>query len=343
MTTISIETLESRLGGTPPRMLRSMKAVWWATQALRREILGFRFNYPMETVPAAGPRESRHYYIYSHSLFFDAMVLNLQGVPLHQSRHFGETYNPAYIAWYGLVSLERFLRGLDSAGCDTFLKQVDWLVTGGVPGHGGSVIWPYTFDWQEGYCLLKAPWVCAMAQGLAMSALVRGYRITGNEHLLDICRAATRVFEKNVEDGGVRTLERGYVLYEEYPAYPLPRVLDGFLFSLLGLYDISVETCDPRISQLFADGIGGLKHRLEFWNYRNKWSWYGSHGYLCPPHYHNLNCLLLSVLGRLTGDETLKRYAELWNQKDLSVMDKLEIFLVFTITKNWARIRLPRN
>src|SRR5207244_12668311 len=146
MTTISIETLESRLGGTPPRMLRSMKAVWWATQALRREILGFRFNYPMETVPAAGPRESRHYYIYSHSLFFDDMVLNLQGVPLHQSRHFGETYNPAYIAWYGLLSLERFLPGLDSAGCDTFFKHVVWLVSVCILGHCLLVVLPYTFD-----------------------------------------------------------------------------------------------------------------------------------------------------------------------------------------------------
>ena len=94
--------------------------------ALRRELLGFRFDYPVDAEPAAGPRESLHYYVYSRRLFFDAMEQDADGIPVHRSRTL-RTYNPAYVAWYGLTSLERWLRGEDSDGRRTFLQQVAWL------------------------------------------------------------------------------------------------------------------------------------------------------------------------------------------------------------------------
>lgn len=316
-----------------------LEPLWWAVRALRKELLGFRFDYPLEVVAAAGPRESLRYYVYSERLFFDAMELDRQGIPVHRSRTFGATYNPAYVAWYGLVSLERQLRGGDPSGGQAFLRQVRWLVDHAVRRDDGAVVWPYTAEFVEGHSVLKPPWICAMAQGLAISLLVRGYRVTRQSRLLDLCLAATQVFDKNLEDGGVRTLEDGHALYEEYPCYPLPRVLDGFLFSLLGLYDLWAETGQSHVSDLFAEGLGGLKHTLEFWNYRNKWSWYGSHGYLCPPHYNKLNAALLSSLGRLTGDAGLQQCARAWDPQRLTMAGRAEILLAFLLTKNLSRLR----
>ncbi len=316
-----------------------LEPFWWAARALRKELVGFRFDYPIETVPAAGPKESLHYYVYSDRLFFDAMELDPRGIPRHCSRTLGSFYNPAYVAWYGLVSLERSLRGVDVEASGAFWRQAEWLVAHAVRRDDGAVVWPYPVDFQEGYCVLKAPWICAMAQGLAISVLVRGYRMTGHANLLDLCDAATRVFGKNLEDGGVRTLERGHVLYEEYPGYPLPRVLDGFLLSLLGLYDLAVQTGESRVSQLFAAGIDGLRRTLEFWNYRNKWSWYGSHGYLCPPEYNKLNAALLRSLGRVSGDPTLDRYARAWDPERRTAAGAAEVFLVFLWTKNRSRLK----
>jgi len=315
----------------------SLERLWWAGRALRKEVLGFRFDYPIETVAAAGPKDSLHYYIYSEDLFFDAMKLDAHGIPVHRARTFGTTYNPAYVGWYGLVDVERYARGLDPSRA--FLRQVEWLVSHAVRRDDGAVVWPYTAVFEEGHGLLKPPWICAMAQGLAMSLLVRGYRATGRPELLDLCQPATRVFEKSLEDGGVRTLEDGYALYEEYPVYPLPRVLDGFLFSLLGLHDVAAQTGDQQVRQLFDEGVAGLRHTLESWNYRNKWSWYGSHGYLCPPHYNKLNAALLASLARLTGDATLRRYAGAWDPTRLTRAGQVEVFLVFFFTKNMSRLR----
>jgi hypothetical protein len=344
MTPVINGTVGHHRVGPSPRLPHPLKTAWWAARALQREVLGFRFNYPLEIVPSADPRETLHYYIYSHQLFFDAMELGPQGIPFQRSRVFGEAYNPAYIAWYGLMSLERYLRGIDQAGQKKFLVQVDWLAAEGIRSVDGSMWWPYTFDWQEGNCFLKAPWISAMAQGLAISALVRAYRITHEHHLLDLSLAATKVFEKSIVEGGLRTSSKeGHVLYEEYPEYPLPRVLDGFLFSLLGLYDLAVETGNAQVYRLFAEGVQGLTHTLELWNYRDKWSWYGTHGYLCPPHYHKLNSLLVRILGEITSEKPLLELADHWDVEKRTWAEKLEIFLLFLVSKNWARLRLPRN
>ena len=313
-------------------------ALGWAWRAVRNELLAFRFRYPVESISGAGAKDSLRYHVYSERLFVDAMEIDGDGVPRQRSRLFGISYNPAYVAWYGLLALDEAVRTADATRVGRFLAQVQWLEREAVV-RGDAVVWPYTFDWREGHCDLKAPWISAMAQGLAMSVLVRGARVTGRKELLDLARAATRVFERGIDEGGVVTRDGHHVLYEEYPGRPLPRVLDGFLFSLLGLYDVAVETDDVGIWQLFRSGVTGLVAALESWNYRGKWSWYGSHGYLCPPQYQALNAALLEGLAGLTGEPRLAWYAQRWKAVNLSFWDKVEIFTVFLITKNGARLR----
>jgi hypothetical protein len=286
---------------------------------------------------------THRYYVYSEALFSDHLRHDDAGVVVNAYRAQGRQYNPAFIAWFALMSLESFNRSRVQAHLEAFHAQVRWLRENVIARPDGTFVWQYRFDWQEGRCLMKAPWISAMSQGLGISALVRAFRLTRDAGLLLICKRSARVFELNIEEGGVRTQERGSVLYEEYPGYPLPRVLDGFLFSLLGLHDLGQEFPGGSIQRLFNEGIDGLKSRLLDWDYRGKWTWYGTHGYLCPPHYHRLNGALIHTLGRLTGDPLLMRYGEQWGRHEHSWLDKAEIFALFAVTKNLARLRLPRN
>jgi hypothetical protein len=315
----------------------------WALRAIRRELLGFRFDYPVEAVEEKDSHKWLRYYITSERLFIDDLEFDANGVAMRNYRVLGRQYNPVFVAWWGLVNLDRHLRGGGQACLDTFLTQAKWLKGHAMERPDGAVIWACHFDWQEGKCRLPKPWFSAMYQGLVISTLVRAYRINGDRELLTLCEKGAKVFEKGIEEGGVRTIENGRVLYEEYPGYPLARVLDGYLFSLLGLYDLVSQTNDLRIFRLFSEGLAGLIATIDSWNYRNKWSWYGTHGYLCPPHYHKLNYVLLSVLGKLTGEKILTQYAETWDIRSRSMLDKAEIFLVFTVMKNLARLRLPRH
>jgi hypothetical protein len=315
----------------------------YALRAFKQEIIGFRLDYAVEVHEKAGALDQLGYYLWNPFLFLDNLDFDQQEVPRKRYRAQGPQYNPLFIAWWGLSNLRQYLENHDKESLRKFMVQVAWLKANAVHRDDGAVVWPCYFDWQEGLSKLTSPWISAMYQGVVISTLVRGYRINGDEELLDLSKRATIVFSQDIEKGGVRTSEGTGALYEEYPVYPLPRVLDGFLFSLLGLYDLAIQTGSSDVRRLFDMGIEGLKGTLPFWNYRNKWTWYGSHGYLCPPHYHKLNAILVSILGRLTGDAALQNFARAWDTSARSLTDKVEIFLMFAFTKNRARLRLPRN
>ncbi len=317
----------------------SLESLRYALRALRSEILGFRFDYPLEIDPNAGPKESLHYYLYSERLSWDIMSMDSAGVPRARIRLAGVVYKPAYIAWWGLVQLGHFLRHHDEASRESFLKQVGWLETNAMVRADGSVVWTNNFDILHGKTLLESLWISAYDQGLAISTLVRGYRLTRRPRLLELLQGAARVFALDVRNGGVREPLASGALYSELPGQRVPGILDGFMSSLLGLYDLYVETGDPATGKLFTDGIKGLRAMLPTWDYRKRWSWYGPRAYLCPPSYHWLNRVLLEVLGRLTSDSVLAEYAEAWRPEHLSPLQRAEIFLAFLVTKNACRVR----
>jgi len=320
------------------RKERTPEAVKCAVRALKKEILGFSFEYPLCTVPESLEKDSLHYYIYSDALAWEALRLDPNGIPKAWYRVTGAVYWPAYIAWYGLVQLGHYLRRGDKANLSAFLKQISWLQSNAVLRSDGAVVWPMNFDYPNGAVLLKAPWISAHTQGLVISALVRAWRLTRRPELMELLKHSTKVFELDVKDSGVRISLEGHTLYTETPGGPLPGILDGFMTSLIGLYDLYVETEEPVVGLLFEEGIAGLKFALPRWDYRRKWSWYNC-AYLSPPAYHKLNCLLLQVLAELSKQSLLAEYAQRWSPTQLSALDRTEIYLGFLFTKNANRLR----
>jgi hypothetical protein len=316
-----------------PTALRS------AIRALREEVFGFSFEYPLEVDDDAGSRDSLHYYLYSDRLTWSAMRMDPAGIPRVWYRSTGTVYRPAYVAWYALVNLGHYLRGKGSQHLEIFLNQIDWLERHAVVRDDGAVVWYQPFDYLEGGVFLPAPWVSANAQGMAMSAMVRGWRVTKKPSLWKLLRCSARIFDLEVDQGGIRIPVDGGIFYTEVPGGPVPGIMDGFMTSLLGLYDLFVETEDAKVGQLFQAGLDGLKFLLQARDYRQKWSWYGCRAYLSPPAYHCLNRLQLSVLARLSGDPYLAEYADRWNPTNLSSFERTEIYLGFLLTKNAFRFR----
>ncbi|PIO56549.1 D-glucuronyl C5-epimerase, partial [Teladorsagia circumcincta] len=85
--------------------------------------------------------------------------------------------------------------------------------------------------------VLDAGWYSAMAQGHALSLLTRAYAATKNASYLVVASKALDLFEKDASAGGVRNKLFGNDWYEEYPTSPGSYVLNGFIYSLIGLYD----------------------------------------------------------------------------------------------------------
>ncbi len=322
--------------GMEPLSGGTIDSLIWAARALWAEAVGFRFAYPLEIDDAAGPKNSLHYYLYGDSLAWDALKLDSEGIAQCCYPTTGPVYRPGFVAWYGLVHLGHYLRRGNRTGLQIFVKQVDWLEQNAVVRDDGALVWPHKFDWKDGGSFWKAPWLSAYAHALAVSALVRGWRLTRRPSLSQALERAGNIFTISVDQNGLKKVVNGHVVYTERHSSV---ILDHFLTALLGLYDLFAETGDPAVGQSFSEGVEGLKGMLPTWDYRQKWSWYGAHNYLSSPAYNCQHRLLLKALARLSGEPIFARYADSWDPDRLSFLSRLEVFSAFLYTKNASRLK----
>ncbi|CAN9506585.1 unnamed protein product [Ophioblennius macclurei] len=149
-----------------------------------------------------------------------------------------------------------------------FFTASDWLVRN-QDERGG---WPImiTRKLGEKFQALEPGWYSAMAQGQAMSTLTRAYLLTKSQTYLDAALKATGPYKVPSAQHGVKAvfLNR-YDWYEEYPTTPSSFVLNGFIYSLLGLYDlkeVAGETVGREAAKLFERGMESLKAMLPLYD-----------------------------------------------------------------------------
>lgn len=247
-------------------------------------------------------------------------------IPLYWYRN-DYIYHPIVIAQYAL--------GLFEAGKNNdFLLQADWFVKNGVETRCG-LIWEIGIDVHE--YKIKAPWISAMAQGEAISVLTRAYLISNNEKYLTSALAALIPFTQHIDEGGVLNEFAGSKVYEEYPAEKPTAVLNGFIFSLFGLYDL-VLLGNSVASELFEQGINSLKTILPFYD-MEYWSSYDLYSY--PQYfpstytYHIIHAEQLKAMYILTGVEIFNHFAVKWNEYSKSYYNKSKVL----ITKYYLGIK----
>ncbi len=111
----------------------------------------------------------------------------------------------------------------------------------------GGVAWEYYFRFGGG----KPPWVSGLAEGTAVQALARAARRLHREaEILPIAQKALGVFKRKTPTG-VRVPAPHGDHYAIYSFAPGLRVLNGFIQSLVGLYDYARLSKDPLGTQLF--------------------------------------------------------------------------------------------
>jgi len=117
-------------------------------------------------------------------------------------------------------------------------------------GRGGGLAWEYYFTFDGG----RPPWVSGLAQGTGLQAIARSAVKLGRmPELLPRIQEGLELFEQ-APPTGVRVEDDDGVHYAQYSFWPSLRILNGFVQSLVGLYDVAELTGDARAAQLFADG-----------------------------------------------------------------------------------------
>ncbi|GMT18817.1 hypothetical protein PFISCL1PPCAC_10114, partial [Pristionchus fissidentatus] len=209
-----------------------------------------------------------------------------------------------------------------------FFHSADWFILNQASSGG----WPVFVERRvaEGKLVLPAGWHSAMAQGHALSLLSRAYGRSRDERYLHAAVKALEVFGKSASSGGVRNEFFSHPWFEEYPTTPGSFVLNGFMYSLIGLYDLSqMEKLDPPppssfsssfslSSSLFLEGLSSLRALLPLFDtgsgsmYDLRHVALNLHPNLARWDYHAVHVYLLKWLVAITGDEGLDQVADRW-------------------------------
>lgn len=135
------------------------------------------------------------------------------------------------------------------ADYDRMVDLLDELLPLAVERAGG-VAWEYYYDFGGG----APPWVSGLAQGTGLQSMARAARKAGTGDLVyPVLQRGLAVFRQRTPSG-VRVPAGAGDHYAQYSFAPGLRILNGFVQSLVGLYDFYEITGDPEAQRLFAAG-----------------------------------------------------------------------------------------
>jgi hypothetical protein len=236
------------------------------------------------------------------------------GVPLFQFNG-QEYYHPVNIAQKTFPLINSYVLTQDSA----YLNRAEYFIKVLIDSSHlcqGARFYPYQFDFplhtMESQVLLH-PWYSGMAQGHLLTALSRLYQITHKEQYAVFAHETFRSYFHfyDTEDPWIMILDPGQFMWiEEYPMFPPDRTLNGFIFSIYGLYDYycAFKTDDCRL--LLQQSITTIQHYIS--DFRNP----GGPSYYCLKHnhidafYHTIHINQLRMLFKITKEQYFEAMAD---------------------------------
>ena len=159
----------------------------------------------------------------------------------------------------------------------------------------GGLAWEYYFAFGGG----QPPWVSGLAQGTALQALARvATRLGRQGDVFPVAARGLGIFEAPPPAGVRVAAERG-AHYAQYSFDPGLFVLNGFVQSLVGLFDYAQLTGDERGRALFAAGDAEARVEVPLFD-TGAWSLYarGTTARESDMHYH---VLLRDFMNSLCG------------------------------------------
>ncbi|MDW7682148.1 MAG: D-glucuronyl C5-epimerase family protein [bacterium] len=260
---------------------------------------------------------------------FSQYEFDENGIPLTRyQRQPNWKHNPVTVCQYGLFLYNRWLRSHEQKSKKLFLSQATWLVQNAEPGSNGALVWYYRFDLP--YYQIKSPWISGMAQGEALSLLLRAHQITADDNFFTTAEKAWCVFENDVQNGGViSTYADGQPVIEEYPSlHHKSCVLNGFIFGLLGVYDYFIYADHSAARELFYRLISSLKNNLFRYD-SGYWTYYDLKYplRLASKTYHLIHLEQLKTLHKLTGESFFEDCYQQWQAYHKSIKCNLKWML----------------
>ena len=223
-------------------------------------------------------------------------------VPMYRVDTGSEIYFSIGVFQYGLAAYDLFLKTREDACRNKVLACSEWALNN--QQEDGSWI---TFEYKS-----KEHPYSSMAQGEGISLLIRAHILTGDSRYSDAAQKAKEFMLKPLCDGGTAeyTEDGGLLLYE---ATNNPVILNGWIFSLWGLYDYCKYFSDEEAKQMLEKTLVSLKKKLSDFDMKY-WSKYEDGKRISSPFYHKLHIAQLEAMHELFGDGIYKDFAVKWDK-----------------------------
>lgn len=198
---------------------------------------------------------------------------------------------------YGLGSYDLYLQTWDKKHYRKMLLCADWAVENQEPSGG----------WSTFVHLYPDHPYSSMAQGEGISLLLRAYVNEKDEKYLNAAKKAAAHMLTSLENGGTALREGDEIVLMEYTERPI--VMNGWIFSLWGLYDYLLIVDDPVIKEEYEKSLATLERYIPHYDL-GYWTRYDYNFRTASPSYHKLHIDQFIVMYELTGHEIFREYKE---------------------------------
>ena len=247
-------------------------------------------------------------------------------------------YNQIYIIQYGLILHDFILDGRDiKKNTEQLQKCIGWL-------EAHKEEFKATTVWRNNFYLprydLSSGWISSMYQGQIISLYLRYGQLINEEDLyIEKARSIYNFFEIPFEEGGVKRFDaNGLLWFEEYPSSEPSFVLNGYIYTLLGIYDLWRASGDIEIKKTIDSCVTTLKSSLHLYD-SGYWSVYDQQKKeLATKYYHqNIHIPLMDVLYKLTDEEIFNSYKKRWEKQLNSKFNKVLVPIMYRIQPRLRR------
>lgn len=248
---------------------------------------------------------------YTHKLTY--ALENQEGIiVLPYDKPIGKQVNPEAAFQYALALHDQYRVSQNQSYRDKFWLYVNYFLA----QQSKEGLWAYLFDWYGS----KAPWYSALAQARGASVMLRAWLLSREAKYRESAFHALKRFSLATNAGGFSHIfepsQSPY--YEEYPQTPTG-VLNGFMASLISIWEVGYWTQEPWLNQLWTLGLRSLEAMLPYYS-TGWWSLYDLDekspiANVNSPRYHLLEMNYLQILGLLSQSAVIQNEYHTRNQQ----------------------------
>lgn len=235
----------------------------------------------------------------------NVVLLDDKGIPISKTINGVIAYFPITIFQYGLGLFDLYIETKNSKYIQKFINIANWTLE----NQKEDGMWN---------CMGTLNDTChktqsSMCQSEAVSVLLRSYIHTGDEKYLIAAKKGIDFMILDVKKGGTCSYYKKDVIFQEYVSNDNLSVLNGWIFSIFGLYDYTLINNDKKYKMILENSINSLVNNLSKYD-RGFWTNYDMRGTIASPAYHDIHIAQLKLLFNIFGLEEFRKYSEKWKK-----------------------------